>query len=124
MNFTDLPIEFNETEQNGEWTRRTKRQGTVAELLSIWNIDDDNEQSEMAQVLRHLRQLCEQRNNPKDLLQLDVIGSFIASDPPLRHSRESYAEPCREGCKACEWLRHKSAACDACLHLMLADETR
>jgi hypothetical protein len=56
MRFEDLPIIFDEVEKNGEWTRRVNRIGTISELLEIWNIDDENETSEMAQVLRHLRE--------------------------------------------------------------------
>ena len=56
--FLALPIVFNAEEVNAEgWRRRTTRQGTVAELLEIWDIDDESETSEMAQVLRHLRRI-------------------------------------------------------------------
>lgn len=54
--FLDLPIVFDAEEVNSEgWRRRTTRRGTVRELLEIWDIDDESETSEMAQVLRHLR---------------------------------------------------------------------
>jgi hypothetical protein len=55
--FADLPIVFEEDETNEKgWRRKTKRLGSVRELLKIWDIDDPHEQSEMAQVLRHLKQ--------------------------------------------------------------------
>jgi hypothetical protein len=53
--FLGLPITHVETEWNGEWSRRVTRCGTVKDLLDTWDIDDPNEQSEIAQVLRHLR---------------------------------------------------------------------
>lgn len=55
--FEDLPIVFDDYETDGEWRRRVKRQGTVKDLLEIWDIDDECEDSEMAQVLRHLRRV-------------------------------------------------------------------
>lgn len=57
--FEDLPITFEETEREGEWRRTVKRKGTIKELLDIWDIDDPHEDSEMAQVLRHLRRIME-----------------------------------------------------------------
>ena len=53
--FLALPITHIETEWNGEWSRRVTRCGTVKDLLDTWDIDDPDEQSEIAQVLRHLR---------------------------------------------------------------------
>jgi hypothetical protein len=53
--FLDLPITLSSTEWNGEWSRQVERLGTVKDLLATWDIDDPDEQSEMAQVLRHLR---------------------------------------------------------------------
>jgi hypothetical protein len=64
MKFEDLPIEFDDEEHNGEWSRPTRRKGTVAELLNIWDIDDPAEDSEMAQVLRYLRKLCGEGRKP------------------------------------------------------------
>lgn len=55
--FEDLPIIFDDYETDGEWRRRVKRQGTIADLLKIWDIDDEYEDSEMAQVLRHLKRI-------------------------------------------------------------------
>ena len=55
--FLSLPIIFTETQQMGEWLRPIERDGTVEELLNTWNIDDPSENSEMAQVLRHLRRV-------------------------------------------------------------------
>jgi len=60
MKFEDLPIEIKEYEYNKDgWSRKVKKPGTIADLLEIWPIDDPNEDSEMAQVLRHLRRMCE-----------------------------------------------------------------
>jgi hypothetical protein len=64
MKFEELPIEFNDEERDGEWSRPTRRKGTVAELLEIWDINDPSEDSEMAQVLRHLRKLCGEGSKP------------------------------------------------------------
>jgi hypothetical protein len=55
--FEDLPITFDDYEINGEWRRRTTRTGTISDLLKIWIIDDPYEDSQMAQVLRHLRRI-------------------------------------------------------------------
>ena len=56
--FLNLPIVFYSWEVNAEgWRRQTARQGKVSELLEIWDIDDESETSEMAQVLRHLRRI-------------------------------------------------------------------
>jgi len=51
----DLPIEMDDVERKDGWVRHTKRNTTVAELLDTWNIDNESECSEIAQVLRHLR---------------------------------------------------------------------
>ena len=56
-NFLKLPITFMEDQRMGEWLRPIQRDGTVEELLDTWNIDDPSENSEMAQVLRHLRRV-------------------------------------------------------------------
>lgn len=53
--FLNLPITFSYMESRGGWTRQMKRLGTVKELLEIWDIDDPEQDSEMAQVLRLLR---------------------------------------------------------------------
>lgn len=53
MKFEDLPITFSEILINGEWQRKFKRQGTIRELLSVWDIE--NGDCETAQLLRHLR---------------------------------------------------------------------
>ena len=56
MKFEDLPILLDETEYtSGGWHRTIKKQGTIADLLETWDIDDPDEDSTMAQVLRHLR---------------------------------------------------------------------
>ena len=56
MKFEDLPIELTRTKwyKNG-WRKDIKESGTIADLLKVWDIDDPDENSEMAQVLRHLR---------------------------------------------------------------------
>ena len=53
--FEDLPIFVDETIRDGEWSKTVKRETTISELLEIWDIDDVTDESEMAQVLRHLR---------------------------------------------------------------------
>ena len=53
--FEDLPIFIDETIRDGEWSKTVKRETTISELLEIWDIDDVTDESEMAQVLRHLR---------------------------------------------------------------------
>lgn len=58
--FEDLPILLYETEyKSGGWHRSVKKQRTIADLLKIWDIDDPDEISEIAQVLRHLRRAIE-----------------------------------------------------------------
>ena len=58
MKFEDLPIIFDETEYHKDgWKRDVRRQSTISELLKTWDIDDPTENSEMAQVLRHLRRI-------------------------------------------------------------------
>lgn len=58
--FYNLPIVMNEIEtQPGGWTRNIQKNGTVKDLLNIWNIDGEKDMSEMAQVLRHLKNACE-----------------------------------------------------------------
>ena len=60
--FKDLPIVLKETERNGEWSRAVYRDSSIAELLETWNIDDPQEESEMAQVLRYLRDAVNEIN--------------------------------------------------------------
>jgi hypothetical protein len=59
MKFEDFPIEFEETEYGKDgWSRSVVRQGTIADLLEIWDIDDPEEgKCAIAQVLRHLRSI-------------------------------------------------------------------
>ena len=55
--FEDLPIEIDDTEYRpGGWHRSTTKNGTIADLLETWNIDDPTESCEFAQVLRYLKQ--------------------------------------------------------------------
>ncbi len=55
--FEDLPITFKERVYQGEWIKMVKRQGTVAELLEVWDIDDPYDDTEITQVLRHLKRI-------------------------------------------------------------------
>ena len=50
-----LPITFDSVERKEGWSRTIERVGTVGELFEIWDIDNPEETSEMAQVLRLLR---------------------------------------------------------------------
>lgn len=61
--FKALPITFTESEHKGEWWRMISREGTVGDLLKIFDIDSPLEDSEMAQVLRHLRRAMSLLNN-------------------------------------------------------------
>ena len=61
--FEDLPIKISDYEFSQEgWRRPTTRDGTVAELLTTWDIDDPSEQTEIAQVMRYLRRIMETGN--------------------------------------------------------------
>lgn len=51
-NFEDLPIEMDAYEYQDGWKRTVKRSTTIKELLEIWDINED---AEIVQVLRHLR---------------------------------------------------------------------
>lgn len=63
MRFEDLPIKLEEVEYSTDgWQRTVQKPGTVADLLEIWDIDDDTDISAMAQVLRHLRRVMENVN--------------------------------------------------------------
>jgi len=62
MRFEDLPITFYDTETKDGWSREVLRNSTVAELLEIWDIDDEDDKCAMAQVLRHLRRIMENVN--------------------------------------------------------------
>lgn len=70
--FEDLPIEFDDIEhQKGGWTRNIKREGSVLELLTVWDIDNPTETSAMAQALRHLKWYVEL----VERIQLDIRKS-------------------------------------------------
>jgi hypothetical protein len=58
MNFEDLPIMLDSTEYQDGWQRDIKKQGTIADLLEIWDINNPSENSVMAQVLRLLKFHC------------------------------------------------------------------
>ena len=61
MKFEDLPIILDKTEfSDYSVIRVIKENGTIADLLKVWDIDDPDEDSEMAQVLRHLRNVCKE----------------------------------------------------------------
>ena len=61
--FYNLPIILNDIErQSGGWTRVVKKNGSIKDILEIWdidNIDDHDDDTEMVQVLRHLKNACE-----------------------------------------------------------------
>ena len=70
--FEDLPITtLGRNQINHDTYQITINQITIKELLDIWDIDDINEDSEMAQVLRHLRAAVVEIQILKD--QLDTI---------------------------------------------------
>lgn len=56
LRWEDLPLIVDETEHDGEWSRKVERVKTVGSLLEIWDIDDESDHSAMAQVLRYLRE--------------------------------------------------------------------
>jgi hypothetical protein len=71
--FLNLPIVLDEIErQPGGWTRTVKKNGSIKDLLVIWNIDNDNDTSEMAQVLRHLK-------NAWEIIDLITIDQNLAT---------------------------------------------
>jgi len=74
VSFEDLPITFNdvETSDDGNWYRSVEREGTIAELLETWDIDDPFENSAMAQVLRHLRDSIKRNEE----LQQDILQTI------------------------------------------------
>jgi len=57
MKFEDLPILLEETETKDGWHRSVLKQGAIADLLKIWDIDDPEETCAIVQVLRHLRRV-------------------------------------------------------------------
>jgi len=59
--FESLQIISTDWERDGEWTRPIKRTQTIAELCQTWDIDDPSEMSEMAQVLRYLRDAMKEK---------------------------------------------------------------
>lgn len=59
LKFEDLPIVFQDTEHNGEWSKKIEREGTIRELLETFDIDDPGDKSEMTQVLRHLKRILQ-----------------------------------------------------------------
>ncbi len=65
IKFEDLPINIEETEYLGGWQRRIAKKGTIKDLLEIWDIADESETSEMAQVLRHLKNIMERQNDKR-----------------------------------------------------------
>lgn len=91
--FLDLPIAFDEDEVNADgWRRRVSRQGTVCELLETWNIDDPNETSAMAQVLRHLRNAtCGSDDTDGPPIGWTIVGigdnGTILCESPTGHRR-------------------------------------
>jgi hypothetical protein len=55
--FMDLPMAIKTREWNGEWSRLVTRSGTIRDILDDWDIDDERDQSEVCQLLRHLRRV-------------------------------------------------------------------
>ena len=55
--FMDLPMTLLSREWDGEWSRLTMRSGTIRDILDDWDIDDEQDQSEVCQLLRHLRRI-------------------------------------------------------------------
>ena len=60
LRWEDLPLIVDETEHNGEWSRKVERVETVGSLLEIWDINDESDHSAMAQVLRYHREYFQQ----------------------------------------------------------------
>ena len=59
--FEDLPIMLEKDQVSVDgWRRTLLVEGTIADLLDIWDIDDESDSSAMAQVLRHLRSKCQE----------------------------------------------------------------
>ena len=60
MNFYDLPIVTYERERKPDgWSRRVPKTVTIKDILHTWDINDQNDTSELTQVLRHLKNACE-----------------------------------------------------------------
>lgn len=53
---------------------------------------------------------------------LQLIADFVTIDPPLRHHRQSYRDPCYQGCKACVFEEKRKAAVDAVLKLQIEED--
>jgi hypothetical protein len=66
--FEDLPILIADEEYKNGWRRTFKKEGTIADLLDIWDIDDDENMSEMAQVLRYLKKYVEAQSSLRALV--------------------------------------------------------
>jgi hypothetical protein len=75
VRFEDLPITFEDdvvVSDCGSWHRFIEREGTIAELLETWDIDNPFENSAMAQVLRHLRDSIKRNEE----LQQDILQNI------------------------------------------------
>lgn len=73
--------------------RLRKKDGSIKDLLEIWdidNIDDHDDDTEMVQVLRHLKNACETIENLKDnkdeeLVQLKIAVRSLLDDVNKRY---------------------------------------
>ena len=80
--FENLPLELDDIETQGGWTRKVRKLGTVAGLLDTWELDNPDDMSEMAQVLRHLRNAMVKRRwrpietAPKDGIRPLYLAKF------------------------------------------------
>jgi protein-tyrosine-phosphatase len=75
--FEELPITIDQRlckEIDGKiWNSDVKKDVTISNLLEVWDIDDPYETSEMAQVLRHLKRICDLYNEACE--ELDMHNS-------------------------------------------------
>jgi hypothetical protein len=81
VRFEDLPITFKDdvvVSDCGSWHKYIEREGTIAELLETWDIDNPFENSAMVQVLRHLRDSIK-RNEESQQDVLQTIREYIES---------------------------------------------
>ena len=55
--FENLPIKTTELIFEEGWNKRIPSWSNIKELLKTWDIDDPKEETEIAQVLRHLKRI-------------------------------------------------------------------
>jgi len=46
---------------------------------------------------------------------MEIVGRFLAKDPPLLHKRESYGHECLRSCQACDYEQMREEALEAFL---------